>query len=173
MRRQFGTGGAPAGSSRSARLDPLSLPLRFDAGDARADGGLRHVEITRESVVLRRAVRGMRMAINVRVHDFLGLAVRATEDGHLLVLVHRDPSLTVPLTAANDHDEIMDAAEHWSATLERPLLDEAGHGASAPRRRRHNVIRARRPKILMRRRGGRAIDTMAVHRDEREIIART
>src|SRR5262245_57093789 len=60
-----------AGSSRALRLDPLSLPLRFDARDARADGGVRQVELHRERVVLRRAVLGMRMAVNVRVSDFL------------------------------------------------------------------------------------------------------
>jgi hypothetical protein len=157
------------------RLDPLSLPIRFDARDARADGGLRHVEISRDRVVLRRAVRGMRMAINVRVHDFLGLAVRAAEDGHLLVLVHRDPSLSIPLFASCDRAEVDQSAQHWGATLALSLIDEDTIDAAqpAPRRRRHNVIRSRRPKILMRRRNGGAVDTMPVYRGEREIIART
>jgi hypothetical protein len=157
------------------RLDPLSLPVRFDTRDARADGGLRHVEISRDRVVLRRAVRGMRMAINVRVHDFLGIAVREADDGHLLVLVHRDPSLSIPLQVSADRAEIEEAAQHWGATLALSLIDEdiAGGGSPAPRRRRHHVISSRRPKILMRRRNGAAIDTMPVHHGEREIIART
>ncbi len=42
MRRQTATSGInPAGSSRALRLDPLSLPVRFDAHDTRADGGVR------------------------------------------------------------------------------------------------------------------------------------
>jgi len=58
------------------RLDPHSLPLRFEAHDNRADGSVRRVELHRERVVLHRAVRGMRMAINVRVSDFMGIALR-------------------------------------------------------------------------------------------------
>ena len=98
MRRQTATSGVnPAGSSRALRLDPLSLPVRFDAHDTRADGGIRHIELHRERVVLRRAVQGMRMAINVRVSDFLGVALRGIDDVQMLVLAHRDPSLTIPL----------------------------------------------------------------------------
>ena len=157
------------------RLDPLSLPVRFDTRDARADGGLRHVEISRDQVVLRRAVRGIRMAINVRVHDFLGIAVRAADDAQLLVLVHRDPSLSIPLLVSADGAEINEAARDWGVALALNLIDEdtAGGGQPAPRRRRHHVIRSRRPKILTRRRNGAAIETMPVHRGEREIIART
>jgi hypothetical protein len=172
VRRQFGAGGATAGSSRAQRLDPSSLPVQFDTRDARADGGLRHVEIHRETVVLRRAVRGMRMAVNVRVHDFRGIAVRATDDGHLLVLVHRDPSLSIPLQVSAEREEIEEAALHWGAALTVPLIEDA-ITSPALRRRRHNMIRSRRPKILMRRRNGAAMETMAVHRDEHEIIART
>ncbi len=76
MRRQTATSGInPAGSSRALRLDPLSLPLRFDAHDTRADGSVRKIELHRERVVLRRAVQGMRMAVNIRVSDFLGVGL--------------------------------------------------------------------------------------------------
>jgi len=157
------------------RLDPLTLPVRFDTRDARADGGLRHVEISRDRVVLRRAVRGIRMAINVRVHDFLGLAVRAADEAHLLVLVHRDPSLSIPLLMSADQAEIEAATRNWGAALAIDLIDEdtVGDGKPASRRRRHHVIKSRRPKILMRRRNGAALDAMPVHRGEREIIARS
>src|SRR5689334_25088072 len=98
VRRQTSTSGInPAGSSRALRLDPLSLPVSFDAHDIRADGGVRSVELHRERVVLRRAVHGMRMAVNVRVRDFRGVALRAVDDAQMLVLAHRDPSLTIPL----------------------------------------------------------------------------
>jgi uncharacterized protein DUF6101 len=174
LRRQFGAGGTPAGSSRALRLDPLSLPVRFDARDARADGGVRQVEISRDRVVLRRAVRGMRMAINVRVNDFLGIAVRETDDGQMLVLVHRDPSISIPLLVSIDGEEIEQASRAWSEIFALPHLNEdAGQRREpAPRRRRHNVIKTRRPKILMRRRNGGAMSDMPVHRDEREIVAR-
>ena len=171
MRRQTATGGInPAGSSRALRLDPLSLPVRFDAHDPRADGYVRQIELHRERVVLRRAVRGMQMAVNVRVSDFSGIALRAADDAQVLVLVHRDPSLSVPLLRSADAEEIANAWAIWSEIFALPQLDE-GVRAPAPRRRRHNVIRIRRPKFLMRRRTGIARE-LPVHRNEREIIAR-
>src|SRR5437667_12354541 len=73
--RQFG-GTMPAGSSRAVRLDPLALPVRFTASDAGADERARWVEPDRERVVLRRAVRGIPMAIKRPVNAFLGVALR-------------------------------------------------------------------------------------------------
>ncbi|UPJ68675.1 DUF6101 family protein [Bradyrhizobium sp. 191] len=171
MRRQTATCGiTPAGSSRSLRLDPLSLPVRFDAHDPRADGHVRQIELHRERVVLRRAVRGMQMAINVRVADFTGVALRGNDEVQTLVLVHRDPSLSIPLLVGADADEIAQAWAIWSELFALPQLDE-GARKPAPRRRRANAIRARRPKFLMRRRMGIARE-LPVHREEREIIAR-
>lgn len=173
MRRQTATGGInPAGSSRALRLDPLSLPVSFDAQDVRADGGVRRIELHRERVVLRRAVHGMRMAINVRVSDFRGIALRGIDDAQMLVLVHRDPSLTIPLGVSSDRDEISAAWQIWSDIFALPQLTEDKVCEPAPRRRRRNAIRERRPKFLVRRRGGGALHPANVHRDEREIIAR-
>ena len=165
MRRQTATSGInPAGSSRALRLDPLSLPLSFDAQDIRADGGVRHVELHRERVVLRRAVQGMRMAINVRVSDFLGVALRGLDDAQMLVLAHRDPSLTIPLVRQfrprRDRLRLADVERHL-----RPAAT-AGRQAREPaqRRRRHNAIRARRPKFLVRRRAGDPLGESAPRR---------
>ncbi len=155
------------------RLDPLSLPLSFHAHDTRADGGVRRVELHRERVVLHRAVKGMRMAINVRVSDFLGVALRGLDDAQMLVLAHRDPSLNIPLCVSSDPEEIATAWQMWSDILALPLLaEEDDNSEPAARRRRHNAIRARRPKFLVRRRGGNLTNTETIHRDEREIIAR-
>jgi hypothetical protein len=153
------------------RLDPLSLPVSFAAHDIRADGGIRQVELHRERVVLRRAVRGMRMAVNVRVSDFLGVVLRDVKDSKMLVLQHRDPSLSVTLCVSEDHDEIATAWLMWSELFSLPQLqDEARE--PAPRRRRRNAIRARRPKFLMRRRIGALLSAANLYRGEREIIAR-
>ena len=152
------------------RLDPLSLPLSFHAHDTRADGGVRRVELHRERVVLHRAVKGMRMAINVRVSDFTGVALRGNDEAQTLVLVHRDPSLSVPLLVSTEGDELTEAWAIWSEIFALPQLDE-GARKPAPRRRRRNAIRDRRPKFLMRRRTGFARE-LPVHREEREIIAR-
>ena len=79
MRRQFGVGGVqPVGSSRDMRLDPQSLPISFQARDGRADGEMRHIQIDRERVVVRRAVRGMNMTVQIRIREFLGIARRAS-----------------------------------------------------------------------------------------------
>jgi uncharacterized protein DUF6101 len=173
LRRQTATSGInPAGSSRALRLDPLSLPVSFDAQDTRADGGVRQIELHRERVVLRRAVHGMQMAVNVRVCDFLGVALRGLDDAQMLVLVHRDPSLTIPLCVSSDRDEIATAWQMWSEIFALPQLPEEKPCEPAQRRRRHNAIRARRPKFLVRRRGGDLLNPANLHQGEREIIAR-
>lgn len=133
---------------------------------------MRQVELHREHVVLRRAVRGMRMAVNVRVSDFLGVAVRGIDDAQMLVLVHRDPALSIPLGSSVDADEIASAWQMWSDIFHLPQLAEEAPLDPAPRRRRRNAIRQRRPKFLVRRRAGFRLDAASVHRDEREIIAR-
>ena len=173
MRRQTATSGVnPAGSSRALRLDPLSLPVSFDAHDARADGGVRRIELHRERVVLRRALHGMQMAVNVRVSDFLGVALRGIDDAQMLVLAHRDPSLTIPLCVSSDREEIAIAWQTWSEIFALPQLREDKVCEPATRRRRHNAIRARRPKFLVRRRRGDLLNPANLHQGEREIIAR-
>jgi hypothetical protein len=172
VRRQTATSGInPAGSGRALRLDPLSLPVSFDAQDVRADNGVRRIELHREHVVLRRAVHGMRMAINLRVSDFSGIALRGIDDAQMLVLLHRDPSLNIPLCVSSDHDEIAAAWQSWSDIFALPQLAEETCEPAA-RRRRHNAIRTRRPRFLMRRRSGGPLDAANVYRGEREIIAR-
>jgi hypothetical protein len=173
VRRQTSTSGSnPAGSSRALRLDPLSLPLSFQAHDTRADGGVRNIELHRERVVLHRAVKGMRMAIKVRVSDFLGVALRGLDDTQMLVLVHRDPSLNIPLGASADRDEIVSAWLKWSDIFALPQLMEDLPHEPAARRRRHNAIRGRRPRFLVRRRAGDLLNPANMHQGEREIIAR-
>jgi hypothetical protein len=174
VRRQTATGGInPAGSSRAERLDPLSLPISFHAHDVRADGGVRQIELHRERVVLRRAVQGMRMAVNVRVSDFLGVALRGIGESQLLVLKHRDPSLSVPLFVSDDREEIAAHWQTWCELFALPQLDEDTAREPAPRRRRRNAIFWRRPRFLMRRRACSGIASAEVHRGEREIIARS
>lgn len=161
-----------SGSGSHVRLDPHSLPLRFEAHDNRADGSVRRVELHRERVVLHRAVRGMRMAINVRVSDFMGIALRGLDDGKMLVLKHRDPSLSVPLLVSSDADEIAMAWPMWSEIFALPQLPEEKPCEPAQRRRRRNAIADRRPKFLMRRRVGALLNEAGHYRGEREIIAR-
>jgi len=161
-----------SGSSSTVRLDPHSLPLRFEAHDTRADGSVRRVELHRERVVLHRAVSGMRMSINVRVSDFMGVALRGLDDGKMLVLKHRDPSLSIPLLVSSDAEEIEMAWPMWSEIFALPQLPEEKAVEPAQRRRRRNAIRDRRPRFLMRRRVGALLNDAGNYKGEREIIAR-
>ena len=174
MRRQTQTSGVnPAWSSRALRLDPLSLPLSFNALDLRADGGMRQVEIHRERIVLHRRVAGMRMAVNVRVCDFIGIGMRGIDgDAQMLALIHRDPSLMIPLCISSSRDELETAAVRWSQTFGLPVLPQETPNEPAARRRRRNAIFRRRPRFLLRRRSGDTSRELSVHRGEREIIAR-
>jgi Family of unknown function (DUF6101) len=185
-------GAMPVGSSRNERLDPLALPVRFTAHDVGADERLRDVELTRERVVLRRAVRGIRMAVSLPVTAFLGVALRlvlAADDADraTISLEHCDSALSVPLFCTADWRDAVAEWRLWARVLKLPLLvvDLDGTlcdafrrlglvrvGKPAPRRRRRNAIKERRPSILMRRAAAMFPAEPSVHRDEREIIAR-
>jgi hypothetical protein len=174
------------------RLDPLALPLRFVAPDAGSDQRLRIVELDRERVVLRRAVSGIRMAVNVPVGGFLGVAVRVVAadgtapTGVRVSLEHRDPGLSVPLFFALDNDDVIAEWQLWGRVLGLPLLvaDAAGTlrepfprigalrvGAPAPRRRRRNAISRRRPSFPLRRSPGIPVATRSVRCGGHEHIA--
>lgn len=196
MRRQAAIGRvSPAGSSRhERRLDPFTLPVRFAVNDRTADGRVRVVELSRDHVVLRRAVRGIKMAIKVRIAAYLGVAIRIEpphdgQDGAVaVVLEHRDPGLSLPLYRATDGTDIVAEWQSWGRSLCLPLLVVEADGSlrepfarmgavrvATPtwRRRRRSALRARRPTLPLRRRVGKSIADAVVHRDEREIIART
>jgi len=190
LRRQTELGGCSAGSSRIARLDPLALPVRFTANDAAADERVRHVELHPERVILRRAVHGMRIALNMPVQAFLGVSIRLTpaDDapaGVAVFLEHRDPALSIELYAAENADDVVAEWQLWARVLGVPALVTGSDGkfsepfprlgsvlcrAPAQRRRRRSPLARRRPRFLTRRRVG-AKRAPLVHR-EREIIAR-
>ncbi len=186
-------GAMPVGSGRVPRLDPFALPVRFTASDVGADERVRDVELTCERVVLRRAVRGIRMAVKLPVTAFLGVALRlvpqagGVPDLATVWLEHRDSGLSVLLFAAPDGNDVVAEWQLWAKVLKLPLLVAHVDGSltepfarlglvrvgnPAPRRRRKNAIRARRPSILLRRIIAGLRAQPAVHRGEREIIAR-
>ena len=135
MRRQTELGSA--GSGRTARLDPLALPVRFTASDAVADESVRHVELHRERVILRRAVQGMRIALNVPVQAFLGVSIRLTPEqngapaGVGVFLEHRDPALSIELYSAHNSDDVVAEWQLWSRVLGVPCLVAGSDGVLA------------------------------------------
>jgi len=185
------SGGLPAGSGRALRLDPFALPAQFAASDATADGRVRHVELHRERVVVRRSLAGMPMALNLPVSAFAGVAIRLLPGGdetHIAVILeHKDPALAVPLYVSADADEGLVQWRVWGNVLGLPLLIADADGAlrepfarlgqlrierPRPRRRRRSCLRKRRPSILMRRKAGKITAATPVYRGAREIIAR-
>ena len=186
-------GGCPAGSSRVERLDPHALPLRFSASDTAADGRVREVELHRERVIVRRSLDGMRMALNLPLSAFAGVALRMARGEETMapavavVLAHKDPGLVLPLFVSAEPDEAFAEWSTWGQVLGLPLLVTEPDGSlrnpfarmggvrlerPRPRRRRHSALKRRRPSILMRRAPGSFTAMAPVHRGEREIIAR-
>jgi hypothetical protein len=175
------------------RLDPFTLPIRFAVSDKTADGRERIVELSRERVVLRRAVSGIKMAVNLPVAAYLGVAVRMEPpQGDVagtvsIVLEHRDSALSLPLFSATEGTDIVAEWQSWARVLGMPLLVAEADGrlrepftrigaliiaAPNPRRRKRTALKMRRPALPLRRRMGHMPAVPVVHRDEREIIAR-
>src|SRR3984893_13876537 len=138
-RRHMEAGRFAAGSGRAgaipARLDPFSLPVRFTAADDAADERLRVVDLHRERVVLRRSVRGIRMALNMPVASYRGVAIRLSgETGQAptaitVMLEHRDPALSLPLFASAERDDLVAEWQNWGRVLGLPLLGAEGDGS--------------------------------------------
>ena len=161
----------PAGSSRDERLDPFSLPLRFETRDAAADGSVRYVELTRERVVLRRSVRGMLMAVNLPIASYLGVALRieppvgTAESTVALVLEHRDHALSLPLYRADDGTDVVAEWQAWARVLELPLLVTEADGRLREPFARIGAVRvaarAAAPAQALGRQGAAAVDLPA------------
>jgi hypothetical protein len=184
------SGGSPAGSGRALRLDPFALPVCYAASDAAADERVREIELHRARVVVRRSLRGMRMALNLPVAAFAGVGLRLTTGAGgayaAVVLAHKDPGLSLPLLVSRETDEAFADWRSWSAVLGLPLLvEDAGAwrepfarlGAVRiddvrPRRRRRSPLKRRRATMPLRRAGTTPGAATPVHRGEREIIAR-
>jgi hypothetical protein len=170
------------------------LPIRFTTSDAAADERIRIVELDRDRVVLRRSVRGIRMAVKVPVAAFLGISLRVWRldqdpDSRVpMFLEHRDPALRVPLLAASEGSDLIPEWHLWARLLGLPLLVANADGtlsepfrrlggvrveSDSPRRRRRHAVAARRPSIPLRRCRGLLVLEPKVHRGEREIIARS
>src|SRR5262249_28903457 len=146
-------------------------------------------DLHRERVVVRRSVGGIRMALNMPVANYRGVAIRLTgaqgeaPDAIAVVLEHRDPALSLPLFASAERDDIVAEWQSWGRVLNLPLLAAESDGGvrdpsprlgalrvEAPtwRRRRRSAIARRRPSRMMRRRAGKLPANPVVHRGERE-----
>lgn len=171
---------------------PEGWPLVFQSLDPGADSGVRLVEIGPRGVVLRRRVAGVPMKAARPLADYQGLAValldpEGDDDGVAIVLVHADPALSVTLYSAPHIDDVVAEWRGWSETLGLPMLVTEADGSRHPayamlgrltvgeargRRARRGPLKHRRPSVWRRRVVSRPAGAPAVHRGERELIAR-
>lgn len=194
LRRQATTDRAtPEGSSRVDRLDPFALPLCSQNGDHADDRQIGVLDLRRKHVVLRRVLRGMKIIVRLPISAYHGVAIRtkpATAQAPptvAVVLAHPDPALSVTLCRAAEDQDIVAQWQSWGRALGMPLLVEESSGrmrvayegdckihcnGPMPRRRRRGSLHKRRASLPLRR-TRRSISAPTVHRDEREIIARS
>jgi Family of unknown function (DUF6101) len=152
---------------------------------------MRIVDLHRERVVLRRALAGMRMAVNLPVAAYRGVAIRLdvtrqTPPFVAVTLEHADTALSLPLFASTDTDDIVAEWQIWGRVLGLPLLIGETDGTIrdafarigalriAPatwRRRRRSAIARRHSSHRLRRQIGRPECAAVVHQGEREITA--
>ena len=183
--------GLSAGSSRALRLDPLTLPVRYSA----QIGGMHEphaaILLDRDRALVRRAtLAGTAITLDLPLGNFEGVAVRMLpvgEAGELRVtveLLHRDPSLTLPLMVAAEPADVAADWQAWGEALNLPLLlidhdgtvikpaigDETLIFVRPKARRLYGMFTGLRGRFLRRRKPGRR-GPMEIFAG-REIIAR-
>lgn len=184
--------GTSAQAACETRLDPASLPLRFAAPDAAADGGERRIVLDRGAVMVARQVKRTAMNLRLPMNSFRGVAIRLlpdmddSADRISVVLAHRDRALDVTLYEADHDADAVAEWQQWATTLGLPLLIEDLDGRlsepyarlgqvhlGTPRPRRRRSFLARRPRFLVRRKSGSLGGTVDVIHAVNEIIARS
>ncbi len=137
MRRHYNSGRDRSDKSGAAHRNPAGwvavaeghLPLRFAYSDGTEQ---REVVLERTEVRLRRVLEArMTMTMTVPTDHYLGVAMRKGWDGQAPVLVHEDPSLSLPLPTL--YGVPLDAqAEAWAEAL--GLVCLAARRRPSPRR---------------------------------------
>jgi hypothetical protein len=143
---------------------------------------------------MRRSLRGMRMAVNLPVAAFRGVAIRLIgainepPSAIAVMLEHGDPALSLPLYSSSTSDEAVAEWQCWGRVLGLPLLVVERDGSMREpfarlgamridtptlRRRRRGAVARRRPLFLVRRKAAKFPQAPKTHRGEREIIARS
>jgi hypothetical protein len=152
--------------------------------DRRADGGARHVRVTRGDILIARRFGGVAMMIAAPVEAYrgVGLTVCADVRGDILyrlILVHRDADLDIVLIETRNSADAQTAWGEWAAWFNLSRLaiqNEEWVTVSAPAgarpavdRRRSGVSARRRPAFLARRKVGDARRLAEVFANEREM----
>ncbi|HYA79503.1 MAG TPA: DUF6101 family protein [Methylocystis sp.] len=162
------------------------MPIKAEAvmlsqHDARAEGGTRHVRVSRSEILILRRFAGVDMRILAPVAAYRGVAlsVETARDGGLafrVSLAHADPDLDVVLAETKDSDTVAADWSYWADYLALPRIAESDGemrevgAARATFARRRNPVAKRRPRFLARRKCGEPARAGVVFSDEREII---
>jgi hypothetical protein len=154
--------------------------------DRRADGGSRHVQVTRGDILIARRFGGVAMMIAAPVGAYrgVGLDARADSDGDILYrlhLVHRDADLDIVLAETRDSNEAQAHWMEWSAWFdlarlamkddEWVALETPDAARACTRRRRSAFLAQRRPAFLSRRKTGDRNRLVKNFVDERQSAA--
>jgi hypothetical protein len=114
------------------QLNPFAKSCSFQVYDSGADFQTRHIELHQDHIVIKRYVKGMRMAFRMPLCAFKGVMMNTQVlDRQALAcvtLVHQDEALSVPLYIAEDSDDILAQWRIWSKKLHVPLLTQDQDG---------------------------------------------
>ena len=181
MRRQTASGLAGAKSGQERYVLPVRL-VNTSVGDP--SGSAISATIDYDTVAVRRPAG----TTTASLQSYRGVAVRMVPtDGQLAVVLepnHPDPMLTVPISTAENPEDIAQEWRIWSQNLNLPmLLFEADGSITRPvntlgqldiahpkPRRMHSYFANRRPRFLARRKTGWQQGQASLR--GREIIAR-
>lgn len=171
---KYGSAGRGAASDVAAQA--------VTAACARAEDGIKRVEIGAEWVCIRRRIAGMETWVNVPTASYRGVTLKSVAEGGMfeIVLVHMDPSLEIILSRTSDDTDIIALWRSYARTLALPLLIEDRDGRLQPvddtnvhgpfERRYGSPLKDRRPRFLARRYIGSAAE-QPVHHGECEMFA--
>lgn len=163
------------------------MPIKAEAvmlsqHDARAEGGTRHVRVSRSEILILRRFAGVDMRILTPVAAYRGVAlsIETAHDGGLeyrVSLAHADPDFDVVLTETKDSDAIAADWSYWADYLALPRIAETdgemrevSAGRATFARSGNAAVAKRRPRFLARRKCGEPARAGVVFSGEREII---
>jgi hypothetical protein len=165
-------------AGRSAERPASSTEVLLFSGRAE-DGADCLATFDRKTVLLSRPVAGLACRIRLAVGQFDAVAVAPCGERHAVRLVHRDRGLSIDLIEFATCDAAEDYRDKLAGFLDLPSMTLGGSGSvwdeamtgALSMARHHKMVRARKPRFLVRRQtGGNVIPFPSVR--GREIIAR-
>lgn len=142
---------------------PAIASLITSAPDARADGGVRHIRLSEDSIRIERQVDGVKMRLAVPLEGYRGVVLKSetTRDRRLcrIALEHSDPELTVELYQAQESPDAVAIWLDWADYFAKPALCEAAPSSSLlsdlrlPQAHRRGAGLVQRRPLFLKRRG--------------------